>query len=177
MRDVLWRLGLTLTALGTLIFLGPGVGCNLHNSLLEWIRGQTPQAQIGRYLAAIAKGERQAALALWPAGTADDATMIARRESVTDQLLEYQPHLEYRILDLVWWRTCCEPAVIDDADQAGGAQVRVAVRGANRPETVYIFDLLVPGGYWGDAAGNPVRQWTIADVYPEGAAPLAWPWR
>jgi hypothetical protein len=32
----------------------------------------------------------------------------------------------------------------------------------------------VPGGYWGDAAGNPLRDWAIVDIYPEGLQPLAW---
>jgi hypothetical protein len=97
-----------------------------------------------------------------------------RRDSMTDNLLAHGGSLEYRMLDTVWWRTCCEPAVIDDPAQAGGARVRVAISGRYEPEIIYAFDLLVPGGYWGDAAGNPLRDWVIADVFAEGMQPLAW---
>jgi hypothetical protein len=64
--------------------------------------------------------------------------------------------------------------VIDDPAQAGGARIRVVIGGGHEPETTYTFDLLVPGGYWGDAAGNPLRDWEIVDVYAEGMRPLAW---
>jgi hypothetical protein len=137
--------------------------------------GQTPQAQIEGYLAAIAEGNRQAALALWL--PSKPPAPQARRESVTDELLSYGAGLAYQTLDIEWWRTCCEPGVIDDPANAGFARVRVAVSGEGKPEAVYLFDVLVPDGYWGDAAGNPVRHWVIVDVYPEGAAPLFWTWR
>jgi hypothetical protein len=162
---VLWRVGLTLTALMAVAILGSSV---------EQALGHTPRARIEAYLAAVAEANRQAALALWsPKGTPNTA-LEARREAVTDALLASGPGLEHRILDAEWWRTCCEPGVIDDPDRAGGARIRVAISSKGQPERIYVFDLLVPGGYWGAAAGNPVRQWAIRDVYPEGAAPLAW---
>jgi hypothetical protein len=64
MRDVVWRAGATLTALVALLFLGPVVSSNFDNRLVEQFRGQTPQAQIALYLAAVAEGDRQAAMAL-----------------------------------------------------------------------------------------------------------------
>lgn len=174
MRDVLWRIGFTLTALTVLAVLGGSAGCSMDGRIVEQLTGENPQARIDQYLAAVAKGARQEALALWsPEGTSN-ATLEARREEVTDELLAFGAHLEYRILDVEWWRTCCEPGVIDDPDEAGGARIRVAISGKDRREKVYIFDLLVPGGYWGAAAGHPVRQWAIRDLYPEGAAPLIW---
>jgi hypothetical protein len=69
MRDIVWRMGFTLAALAVLLILGPGVSCNLDNRLLERVMGQTPQAQIAPYLAAIAEGDRQAAETLWPASS------------------------------------------------------------------------------------------------------------
>ena len=176
MRDIVWRIGFTLTALVVLAVLGPSVGCNRGKQIVEQILGETPTAKVAGYLDAIAKGDRQAALARWSLADSSGADLKARRESVTDALLACGPRLGYRILGVEWWRTCCEPGVIDDPDEAGGARVRVAVGGEDRPEAVYMFDLIVPGGYWGDAAGNPVRRWVIMDVYPEGAAPLVWTW-
>ena len=177
MFDVSWRLGLTLTILALLAGLGMNLSCGPANRLIEWFSGQTPQAQITRYLAAIAEGDRGAALALWPTSDQDNAELLARRESVTEALLAYGPRLEHRILGIEWWRTCCEPGVIDDPTNAGFARVRVAVSGEGKPELVYLFDVLVPGGYWGDAAGNPVRHWAIVDVYREGETPLVWIWK
>lgn len=176
MRDITWRAGFTLMALAVLIMLGSNAsGCTTHH-LVEQALGQTPQDQIDQYLAALAQGDRLAALSLWlPPGTPDLA-LQTRRQSVTEELLAYGPRLEHRVLDLVWWRTCCEPAVIDDPIEAGGVRARVAIRGERLKERVYMFDLLVPGGYWGAAAGYPVREWAIVDIYPESAAPLAWTW-
>jgi hypothetical protein len=177
MRDMTWRLGFTLTALTILVILAPSAGCAFGNRLVEQIRGQTPQAQTARYLSAIAEEERGAALALWPLNDEDNAELLARRDSVTEALLAYGPRLEHRILDVEWWTTCCEPGVADDPANAGFAHVRVAISGEGKPEAVYLFDVLVLGGYWGDAAGNPVRHWTIVDVYSEGESPLVWVWR
>jgi len=174
MRDVAWRSGLTITALAVLVILGPGLSCSSGHRLIEQATGQTPQAQIVAYMAAIARGDRQAALAAWTISDLSNDSLKARREAMTDALLASGPQIEYRIEEFEWWRTCCEPAVIHDPDQAGGASVRVSIKGRNLPETVHIFDILVPGGYWGEAMGNPVRHWTIVDVYPETEAPLAW---
>ncbi len=177
MQSVLRRSGFTLTALVILAVLGPAAGCSVDNRLFEQALGRTPQVQIEQYLAALARGDRQAALALWsPLGT-PNVTLEGRRESVTNDLLAYGPHLEHQLLEIEWWRTCCEPAVIEDASEAGGARVQVAISQGGRSQKVYTFDLLVPGGYWGAAAGNPIRQWAIVDIYPDGDAPLVWPRR
>jgi hypothetical protein len=174
MHDLAWRTGLTLAALTALAFLGLNIGCSPAQQLIERATGRTPPAQIAGYLTAIAEGDRTAALARWPVGAQADEALQARRQAVTDELLAYGPHLEHRIVAVTWWSTCCEPHVIDDPGGAGGARVQVAIRSQTRLEKVYLFDLLVPGGYWGDAAGYPVRTWAIVDVYPEGEAPLAW---
>jgi hypothetical protein len=76
-----------------------------------------------------------------------------------------------------WWRTCCEPGSIDDSREAGAARILVAISGESKPRALYRFDVVVPGGYWGNATGYPVRQWTVVNVYPAGAAPLVWTWR
>ena len=174
MRDITWRMGFTLMTLTALAVLGLNASCSPAHHLLEQALGRTPQHQIADYLAAITRGDRPAALEHWPATASHNRDLMDRRDSVTGTLLTYGPSLEHRVLDTVWWRTCCEPAVIDDPAQAGGARVRVAIGGGHGPEATYIFDVLVPGGYWGDAAGNPLRDWEIVDVYAEGMHPLAW---
>jgi len=175
MRDLTWRMGFTLMTLTALAVLGLNASCSPAHLFLEQALGRTPQDEIARYLAAITDGDRVAALASWPEPAAQRHDLLDRRTSVTDVLLARGPGLQHRVLDVTWWRTCCEPAVIDDPAQAGGARVRVAIGGGDAPEMIYIFDVLVPGGYWGDAAGNPVRDWAIVDVYPQGMGPLAWP--
>ena len=174
MRDISWRMGLTLMTLTALAIVGLNASCSPAHHLLEEALGRTPRHQIAGYLSAIARGDRSAALEHWPAPVSSDSGLMARRDLVTDTLLDHGRSLEYRVLDTVWWRTCCEPAVIDDQAQAGGARVRVAIGNGYEPESTYTFDLLVPGGYWGDAAGNPLRDWEIVDVYAEDMQPLAW---
>ena len=174
MGDITWRMGLTLLALTALATLGLNASCSPAHQLLEQALGRTPQHQIAGYLSAVARRDRSAALELWLAPTSQQGGLADRRDSVTDTLLSHGRSLEYRVLDTTWWRTCCEPAVIDDPAQAGGARVRVIIGSGQGPETTYIFDLLGPGGYWGDAAGNPLRDWAIVDVYPDGMQPLAW---
>ena len=186
MRDIAWRTALTFLALMGLLLLGSNVSCTVDHRLVERALGQTPQVQIARYLDAVAEGDREAALVLWSLEDSSSADLEARRTSVTDELLAFGPGLEHQILDVAWWRTCCEPGLIDDAAfpdpdgaaaQAGGARVRIALSSENEHKAIYVFDVLVPGGYWGEAAGNPVRNWAIVDVYPEGQAPLAWAWK
>ncbi len=174
MQDITWRMGFTALVLTALAVLGLNASCGPAYQLLEQALGRTPQREIAGYLKATAGGDRSAALALWLEPAPDNQALLDRRNSVTDTLLGRGAGLQYRILDVTWWRTCCEPAVIDDAAQAGGARVRVAVGGGAGLETTYVFDLLVPGGYWGDAAGNPLRDWAIVDIYPDGMQPLAW---
>ncbi len=173
MRDITWRMGLTLMTLTALAILGLNASCSPAHHLLEEALGRTPRHQIASYLSAVARGDRVAALERWTAHPSRDG-LLDRRDSVTGKLLAHGRGLEYRVMDTVWWRTCCEPAVIDDPAQAGGARIRVAIGNGQGPETTYVFDLLVPGGYWGDAAGNPLRDWEIVDVYAEGMRPLAW---
>jgi hypothetical protein len=174
MLDLAWRLGATLAALVILAFVGSNVGSNPDTHLVDGAWGRTPEMQITSYLAAVAGGNRPEALARWAPADASNAPLQARRASITDELLAYGAQLEYRVLDVAWWRTCCEPGTVGDPDEAGGARVRVAVGGGGRPEWIFLFDLLVPGTSGGQTADQPDRQWIIVDVYPEGEAPLAW---
>ena len=86
------------------------------------------------------------------------------------------PDLSFRILDVEWWRTCCEPGVIDDPGNAGFARIHVAIRGAPGEKIIHVFDVLAGAPYWGEVIGCPARHWTIIDAYPEGEEPLYWKW-
>ena len=177
MRDLAWRIGFTLAILAALGMVALNASCSPAQHLLEQALGQTPQAQIAAYMTALAEGDPRAALGLWLEPGASNPALVARRQSVTDDLLVYGPGLSHHVLDVEWWRTCCEPGVTDEPREAGGARVRVAVSAQGHPAGIYLFDLQVPGGYWGAAEGYRVRRWVILDVYPESAAPLAWTWR
>jgi len=49
---------------------------------------------------------------------------------------------------------------------------------AVRASLVYVFDVFVRGNtYWGAAMGYPPREWLLRDVYPDGQAPLFWPFK
>lgn len=176
MRDLAWRIGLTLAVLAVLVMVALNASCSPAHYLLEQALGQTPRAQIAAYMSAVAEGDRQAALDLWLEPGPSNPALVTRRQSVTDDLLAYGPRQSHRLLDVEWWRICCEPGVIGEPEEAGGARVRVSVSAQGHPATVYRFDLQVPGGYWGAAEGYRVREWVILDVYPESEAPLTWPW-
>jgi hypothetical protein len=177
MRDVGWRLALTMVALALLACLGSSLGCSRGSRLIEWLTGQTPQARIEAYLEAAAGGETGAALAQWLPPDKSQPELAARRQAVTASLMTRGRRLNYHLLDFEWWSTCCEPRIVDDPGEAGFVRVRVAVEGGNQSPAVYVFDLMVPGGYWGAAAGYPVRQWAIVDIYAEGQPPLVWIWQ
>lgn len=177
MYDLLWRTGLTLIALLLLVVLAPGAASPVDHQLVEQMLGQTPEARIREYLSAVAEGDRHAAQNLWAFSDSSNPSLENRRSNITADLLAYGPTLHFQILDIEWWRTCCEPAIISEPGQAGGARVQVLLGSQAHPDRIYTFDLLVPGGYWGEAAGNPVRRWSIVDIYPQDASPLAWLWR
>ena len=177
MRTILWRFGFTLTVLGLVFMLGPAAGCGWTSRIVERVLRQTPQAEIRRYLTAIAAADREQALARWPLIAQDRYALVARRQLVTNDLMLYGPTLTHAVERSVWWRTCCEPAVVQNSTEAGAARFWVSLCSRDRAEAVFVFDLRVPGGYWGAAAGYPVRHWAIADVYPVDEKPLAHPYK
>ncbi len=100
--------------------------------MIEWIRGENPQNTALAYFDAIATGDSAAALAAWDAPQAAvlpqrAAALQARRQATTQQLIDIGIDGDVRVLHTQWWRTCCEPGVIDAADGAGGARLRMEV--------------------------------------------------
>ena len=144
------------------------------NRIVEQISGETPQAKVASYLALVAREDQDEALALWPASERLGPEYEARRHSVTTELEELGPELSHRVVKIEWWSTCCEPHVITDTRGAGFARLWVEVSGGDEPRQ-YVFDVFVPGGYWGWMEGYPARHWEIVDVYPAGEEPLVWP--
>lgn len=99
-----------------------------------------------------------------------------RWQAITGAISALGSDFSFRILDVEWWRTCCEPGVIDDLRNAGFARLRVAIGGAPGKKIGYVFDVLDGATYWGEMMGCPFRHWEIIDTHPEGEEPLYWKW-
>ncbi len=176
---VVGTLGLSLLSLW---LSGPTAGGALRASLLERIRGETPEARIEAYVDAVLRGDEAAALAAWKVPAEDGADeqsnlLRQRRQEVTRTLIAADLDSEYMITRTEWWRTCCEPGVTCDPRSAGGARVRVQFLDQDGLPVTYVFDVFhQDGAYWGAAAGYPPRRWALRDVYPRGEEPLYWRW-
>lgn len=165
-----------------LIVLGMAAGTAWHKGwvppLVERALGRTPQVQVQAYLEAVRRGDSNAALARWPIRLTStgrtDAKLEARRQQITSLLLAMGPELRYRVIDIQWLGNCCDPHP-SDALNAGVARMRIEITGAQGQHAEYIFDVITPEPYWGDAGGYEVRQWLLRDVYPPDEPPLAFP--
>lgn len=149
--------------------------------LRERIAGETPQAKMTAYVRAAMRGDEDAALELWELPHSADydqyEALSERREKVTGGLAAdgARTNLQFTILHIEWWRTCCELAPVCDSRNAGGARVLVQFLDDEGLPSLYTFDVFVRDlPYFGDGAGNPFRHWVIRDVYPAGHAPLFW---
>jgi hypothetical protein len=145
------------------------------NRLVERVIGETPQAKVSSYLALVARGDQDGALALWPTSERLGAEYEMRRHSVTTELETIGPELSHRVVKIEWWETCCEPHIITDSREAGFARLWVEVSGGGEARE-YVFDVFTRFGYGGRPDGYPVRHWQIVDVYPTGEEPLYWRW-
>ncbi len=142
--------------------------------MVERIEGETPQAKVRAYLHAVAKGDEAKAASMWCVPSYPDASRLeGRRKSTTRELIR-RGISSFEIENVEWWCTCCEPRVIPSQKGAGGSRVRVRIVDGNGRSEEYTFDVFVPKGYWGEAAGYPVRHWKIVDVYAAGQRPIYW---
>jgi hypothetical protein len=148
------------------------------NRLVEQVSGETPQAKVSSYLALATRGDRDRALTLWPANERLGPEYERRRHSITTELEALGTGLSYKVLEIEWWSTCCEPNIITDSREAGFARLWVQMSRANEARLyTYVFDVLAHGGCcWGWMEGYPVRHWQIVDAYPAGEEPLYWLW-
>lgn len=147
-------------------------GVWLDPQLRERLARDTVEARVGDYAEAVMRGDSARAVEAWQldARRPDDA-LTARRASLTATLTGLRAR-RYQIERVEWWRTCCEPDVIEDPANAGLA--RAVVRfDSDTGSRRYVFDVLARDTvYWGDAAGSPPHHWTLRDVYPTGERPL-----
>ena len=166
------RLPLAVTIVVIAGVAAVAVGAWLDPRLRERLAGDTLEARVGDYAEAVMRGDGARAVEVWQldARRPNDA-LTARRESLTGTLTGLRAR-RYQIERIEWWRTCCEPDVIEDPANAGLA--RAVVRFDNDTGSRrYVFDVLARDTvYWGDAAGSPPRHWTLRDVYPTGERPL-----
>jgi hypothetical protein len=177
----LFALGV-VAALGLLSFVaGIGPASAARADLIEAIRNEPPEAKVEAYLRATAAGDDDAALAVWElpdwlARQEAGARMAERRTSVTRQLASLRLGERASTLDVEWWRSCCEPGVVESPREAGFARVSVSL---TQPEDarlwIYVFDVVTRGGaYWGGTLDYPPREWMLVDVYRMGDEPLYW---
>jgi hypothetical protein len=140
--------------------------------------GDTPQTKVAGFITAVNRDDKSAAFDYWEIGTSPSEAMQARREMIVNELLQREDAVKYRIQRVEWWRTCCEPGVINESREAGGARYSVQIYDKSGWSTTYTFDVFVEGlVYFGAAEGYPSRHWSICDVYPAGQEPLYWPYR
>jgi len=151
----------------------------LRYALLELPPRNHPQAKVEAFVQAINNHDPLSALKLWeieaPAVADSFSPLHKRREEFISQLIEQGIQEEYLLLDIEWWTTCCEPRVINSYRNAGGARMRVQLLDQMGNPLSVFFDVFTrEQPYWGDAAGNPRRDWVIRDVYPSNQNPLFW---
>jgi len=180
MRRVLARWPFLLLALGIgvlLILVTYPLSCSI-DPLIERAKGEIPEAKVIAYLEAVRQGDEVSAHNCWrPANEHLGPDYEARRQAVTEAISALGSNFSFHVLNVEWWRTCCEPGVIDDPKNAGFARLRVTIGEPSGEKIIYVFDVLVTGGsYWGELVGCPVRHWEIIDAYPDGEEPLYWMW-
>jgi hypothetical protein len=186
-RRALWFV-LTLLIVGALAFLGLtalGVGpaASTRADVVERVTNERPEAKVSAYLRATAAGDEATAASLWEvpdwlARQEVGPRMAERRTAVTRELASLRLEWKGQPAEIQWWRTCCEPGVIESPRDAGFARVHVSL---TRPDDQrvwsYTLDVVTrDGAYWGGAMGYQPRQWMLVDVYPTSEQPLYWRW-
>lgn len=171
MRDIAWRMVCTVLALLMLMILAPNLSFSTAPYRLEEALGQTPEALVSQYLTAVAQRDVGAALTLWQESAASASA------PVTEELTRYGSGMQYRVVDVSWWRTCCEAAAIDDPDTASVATIRVVIAGGDRGAQIYVFEAWAAGGPWGESSGSPFRDWVITGAHAESQVSAVQTWR
>jgi hypothetical protein len=136
----------------------------------ERVTGNTPERAAADYASALLSRDESLALARWSLPTNTSDALVARRATLTHQLLGTASH---RVTNIEWWGTCCMPTIVtaEYAQYAGFARLSVDLDGVP-----YVFDILAAGHVSRfDDYGGP-RTWLIRDVYPATEKPLFWTW-
>jgi hypothetical protein len=137
---------------------------------IEKVTGKTPEAKVEKYINAVSGGDKEQALAAWNVPSQDETSVLpaeyydklkAQREAITQELITKKISPNFKIKNIEWWSTCCEPHILDNSRAAGRAKLYVEFIDS---KSTYIFDLSVPGGYDGGLTGHYVRNWEIDSV-------------
>lgn len=134
------------------------------------------ESRVQAYLEATARGDEGRALGIWQTCCAPTQNLEARRLNLTRELATAGAGQQLRIEFIEWWRTCCEPGIINDPRNAGRARIFVSTSDRAGAMRELVFEVLTKdGAYWGDAAGYPRHDWTLREVYPRGEQSLRKP--
>jgi hypothetical protein len=132
----------------------------------------TPERRVAAYLAATRSGDEAAALEVWVSYPDDvqlSADLRARRAELTRELTALRVGRTYAIGSVDWWRTCCEPGRVEGEPNAGLARLHVIATDQAGQEHRLVFEVWVRKlTWWGAAAGETVKDWTLYEVHREG---------
>lgn len=140
---------------------------------IEKIKNETPEAKVAAYIQAVAENNKEKALSFWDISESYELNLEYCNEirdlgkQVTKKLIEKKIKSDFTITHIEWWSTCCVPRIIENPCVAGEAKVYVQLTDSNNAKSIYIFDVIVPGGYDGGLSGHSVRHWVISDIYLE----------
>jgi len=134
----------------------------------------TPERRVATYFAATSSGNESTALDAWvpyPGTVLISTELRARRTDLTRELTILRVGRTYAIRSVDWWRTCCEPGLLDGEKNAGLARMHVVATDQAGTEHRLVFEVWVKKlTWWGDAAGETVKDWTLYEVHREGEA-------
>jgi hypothetical protein len=134
----------------------------------------TPERRVAAYLAATSSGNEPLALEAWvpyPRSVLVSDDLRALRTDLTHELTTLRVGGTYTIRSVEWWRTCCEPGRLDGEQNAGLARMHVVATDSAGNEHRLLFEVWVKTlTWWGDAAGETVKDWTLYEVHGEGEA-------
>jgi hypothetical protein len=146
-------------------------------SLLAWafvVRPalDTPERRVAAYLGATSSGNEGGALDAWvpyPSNVLLSDELRAQRTVLTHELSTLRVGGTYTVRSVDWWRTCCEPGLLDGERNAGLARMHVIASDRAGGEHRLVFEVWVKKlTWWGDAAGDTVKDWTLYEVHREG---------
>lgn len=145
------------------------------------IAGETPSAKVDAYVRAVARGDEAAALDLWELPAVDlpngrSTALRQRRVDVTRGLIAAGIRPDAAIRSIEWWRTCCEPGLIDGPRSAGGARLQVRLVDRSGTALDYVIDVFDRDGGSSGLRALLTRHWVVRDVYPSDQPPLFWTW-
>ncbi|MEA1936877.1 MAG: hypothetical protein U9N04_02075 [Patescibacteria group bacterium] len=149
-------------------------------SFIEKVTNKTPEEKVEVYVRAVAENDKEKALSLWEIPDSYKLNLEYRNKikdrgkQITGKMIEKGIKSDFTITHIEWWSTCCMPSVTENSRVAGEAKVHVQLIDSNNIKSVYIFDVIVPGGYEGGLTEHSIRHWVISDIYPENEESLFW---